>query len=138
MIAIARETDQDIDFEVADMLTAEFPPNQDIIFAFASILHLDKADLKVVLDKCFSSLNEGGVLYISTKHKPEYTAEWKEDKFGKRLFYFYSPQELIGLVDSNLQEVYRDTQRHGETDWFTQAFQKKTTNIHTGKNWGEL
>lgn len=138
MVAIAQQTSPDIDFEVADMLTAEFPPNQDIIFAFASLLHLDKNDVKTVLDKCFASLNESGILYISTKYKPEYTAEWKQDKFGNRLFYFYSPDELLAMVDSDFQEVYRDAQTIGDTDWFTQAFQKKTTGSPTRENWSEL
>lgn len=137
MIAVAHDTNSDLDFMADDMLTAEFPPNQDIIFAFASILHLDREDLKTVLDKCFASLNVGGILYISTKFKPEYTAEWKCDKFGERLFYFYNPDELKKLVNPAFQEVYSDMQVLGETEWFTQAF-RKSANVHAGKKWGEL
>lgn len=125
MIATAQDTYSGLDFSFGDMLTTDFPQNQDIIFAFASMLHLDKDQLKTVLKKCFDSLAEGGVLYISLKEKPEYSREWKNDKFGDRLFYFYNADIILGLVDTNFTEVHRASQIMGETNWFTQAFKKE-------------
>ncbi|MDE2018969.1 MAG: class I SAM-dependent methyltransferase [Patescibacteria group bacterium] len=111
MIALAKRKVPNGRFEVADIENFFFPDGLDIIFAFASLLHVPKESLKEILAHSYAALNEGGAMRISLKHKDNYEKILKEDKFGKRMFYFYSQkdiEELAGkfiIVKNGLQEL---------------------------------
>jgi SAM-dependent methyltransferase len=96
-IKIARQKVPQAEFEVADVTTFEFPENLDIIFAFASLLHLDKDEVEGVLARANQALRPGGIFDISLKYMPEYAERLQEDKFGLRQFYYYSPQLITHL-----------------------------------------
>lgn len=118
LINLARSHVPDTDFEVADAVTYKFPKNLDIVFAFASLLHLDKREVKAVLDNAHKSLKPGGVFYVSLKYMPAYTQKVKDDEYGRRLFYFYNPELIKKLAGSGYESVHEDVYHFGNTDWF--------------------
>lgn len=97
MIALAQADLPNAHFEVADMETFEFPANLDIVFAFAALLHLDKDAFRSILQKAHSSLNPGGLFYMTLK-KDDYHEELTNDQFGQRFFYFYDNADIRELA----------------------------------------
>lgn len=124
LVKLARATVPGARFEVADAVTYEFPEGLDIVFAFASLLHLDKDEVKDVLQRVAESLRPGGVFYISLKYKPEYTQEIKEDQYGRRLFYFYNPEIIAELAGRAFEVVATSRKTIGHTDWFELALRR--------------
>lgn len=124
LIRIAKSRLPDAKFTVADAADFPYPPNLDIIFAFASLLHLDSEEVSAVLQKAHDSLNPGGIFYISLKYRAKYTSEVKKDHFGERLFYFYSPEIIKALAGNNYVTAFNDRKTIGHTDWFEIALRK--------------
>jgi predicted TPR repeat methyltransferase len=124
MINLAKQHVADAEFEIADAVSFTYPPDVGIVFAFASLLHLDKDELETVFYKVAEALRPKGIFYISTKYSPEYREEVKEDQFGKRLFYFYNQQELEKIAGTKFAAVYTNQITHGNTDWIEIAFQR--------------
>lgn len=126
LIALARDHAPEGRFVVADAVEYSYPQDLTIVFAFASLLHLSRDELKVVFKRVHESLVSDGIFYISLKYSKEYEEKVKEDKFGKRLFYFYNP-ELIKELAGDLFEVessWRET--HGNTEWFEIILKKSS------------
>ena len=111
-------------FVNATAQTYDYPPAVDVVFAFASLLHVNKKDLRVVFDKVYDSLVFGGIFFISLKERPRYVEEVKSDAFGERMFYYYSVDDITRIASSKFKLVYEDHQKIGETDWFTVALKK--------------
>jgi SAM-dependent methyltransferase len=124
MIRLARSHVPEGEFEVADAMTYEYTETQDIVFAFASLLHLDKEEVTTVLKKVHIALRIGGIFFISLKEKPEYTEELKEDDFGKRLFYFYNADIIGELAGTDYETVALSNMTIGHTKWFEIALKK--------------
>lgn len=125
LLEIAKKNLPNTSFVVADALSYIYPQNVDVIFAFASLLHVNKTDLAKVFKKVTKSLRTGGVFYISLKEQKAYTEEIKKDQYGERMFYFYNTRlikELAGNLFTTSHEVHYSV---GETDWFTVALKKK-------------
>ncbi len=97
LIKLAQEKVPQGNFLVADVTSFEFPKNMDIIFAFASLIHLNREDLKKVLDKIYRNLNSKGIVRISMKYSDEYKEVTKEDEFGIRTYYHYSLNDIKEL-----------------------------------------
>jgi SAM-dependent methyltransferase len=124
-ISIAREKLSNGRFEVADMVDYVFQKDLDIIFAFASMLHLSKREVKIVLDNAAQALKPAGIFYISLKYKPRYGKSIKEDQFGKRLFYYYNAEIIAGLAGENYEIAKTWREVHGHTDWVEIALRRK-------------
>ena len=90
MLEIARVSLPGISFVQADALTYIYPKNIDIIFAFASLLHVNKEDIPKVIEKTAKSLRLGEILYISLKERETYTKSITKDQYGERMFYYYT------------------------------------------------
>lgn len=99
LIKLAREKVPTAKFEIADIEQFTFPKPLDLIFAFASLLHVNKENLARVLEQAHESLNEGGVFRISLKYAPRYQELLKEDQFGSRTFYFYSEEDIKEILN---------------------------------------
>ena len=126
LIGIAKEVLPLADFRVVDMQNFDYPYKEyDVIFAFASILHLDKASLRELLEKTVRSLKTGGVFYISTKYAKHYKKEWQEDEHGKRLFYFYTPAMIKNLGKEYYDVAVSDINTVHNRQWIEMALQKK-------------
>ncbi len=125
LLDLARQKLPDESFKVADALSYDYPPNIDLYFAFASLLHVNRTDLGTVFQKTGESLRPNGILYISLKERPEYVEELQEDQFGARMFYYYNPQLIEQIAGAAFKSVFEDRQTIGSTNWFTVALQKQ-------------
>jgi SAM-dependent methyltransferase len=121
MLDIARQKVPQGKFELSGAVEYDFPDDLDLIFAFASLLHLDKDDVKKVFDKSADALRSNGVFYVSVKYRPEYTEEVQTDKFGERMFYYYQPELIKELATERFDTIYEDSQKIGGTEWRTIA-----------------
>lgn len=124
LLNLAKEKVPGSSFVLANALTYTYPEDLDIIFAFASLLHVNKRDLKRVFNKAAKSLKLGGIFYISLKEKPNYCKEVKNDEHGQRMFYYYNPAIIKELSSHLFKPVHEDHQKIGSTDWFTIALSK--------------
>lgn len=110
-------------FKLARIEKFDFPPDQDAIIAFASLLHLNKHAVDGALRKADTALSPNGVFFISTQ-LGEYRRETREESTGKRTYYLYTPDMLVDMAPRRLVEVFRDTQHIKGKDWFTLILQK--------------
>lgn len=122
MIAAARANVPEGNFQVGDFEECSFPKNVDIIFAFASLLHSNKNNVKKVFRKALPVLIKNGIFFISLK-LGEYHREVKKEDIGNRTYYFYTPEELDKLRPAGFQLVYQDTQELRGQKWFTVILQ---------------
>lgn len=124
LLEIAKKDLPNANFVAADALTYIYPKDIDVVYAFASLLHVNKEDLLMVFDKVFKSLKKDGIFYISLKEREEYTEEIKKDKFGERMFYFYNADIIKKIALDKFSSIYENSQIHGDTKWFTIALKK--------------
>lgn len=122
-IKTARENNPNGKFEVIDFGNYNFSENIDIIFAFASLLHSDKDQVKSILDKAYTALNEKGIFYVSLKYD-KYHKETKTDEFGTRTYYFYTPEDIKKLAGDEYKVLEEDEQVLRGQKWFTIILQK--------------
>ncbi len=97
LIKLAQEKNPEGRFKVADVESFQFPAGVDIIFAFVSLLHVNRESLKDIIGKIFNALNPKGVVRISLKYGGGYREVTKEDEFGVRTYYYYSDQDIREL-----------------------------------------
>lgn len=124
MLKIAKATLPEISFVLADALTYNYPKQLDAIFAFASLLHVNKDDLTKVLKKCTKSLRLGGILYISLKEHNAYSKELVKDNYGERMFYYYNVNLITQIAGNSFTSIYTAHQKIGHTAWFTIVLKK--------------
>ncbi len=117
LIDYAKKNVPGAEFSAADATTFEYPENLDVVFAFASLLHLDKTEVTEVLSKVARSLRPGGIFYISLKYSSDYKSEIKEDQFGTRLFYFYNADIIAECGGDSYELVKNEVEHKGNTDW---------------------
>ena len=125
LLAIARDRLPNTPFVQADALSYSYPTAVDIIFAFASLLHVPKDDLEKVFTQAVASLRPDGIFYISLKFRPEYVEETKSDAYGERMFYYYNPELIRELAGDQFTTVFESSQTIGSTDWFTIALRRR-------------
>jgi trans-aconitate methyltransferase len=94
LIELARQKVPAAKFEVADIENYELPNNLDIIFAFASLIHVPKPSLQKILGQIFNALNQGGAVRLSMKYADNYIETTKEDEFGVSTYYLYSQEDI--------------------------------------------
>ncbi len=124
LLGIARRTLPNANFVLADAVTYNYPKNLDVVYAFASLLHVNRNDFIVVCNKVGSSLRKGGIFYISLKERKNYTEEIKKDVYGERMFYHYSPGLVKRLAGKSFTVVHEEHQKISSTDWFTLALKR--------------
>jgi predicted TPR repeat methyltransferase len=124
LVRLAEEHVPEGAFEVADAVKFEYPENLDVVFAFASLLHMDKTEVRTVLGKVHAALKPGGIFYISLKWMPEYSEQVKKDQFGTRLFYFYNAELIQELASDAYETAATWREVIGHTDWFEIALKK--------------
>lgn len=125
MLELAKKKVPKGSFVQAEATSYKYPDNLDIVFSFASLLHSPKEDIAETCGKVLAALRPGGVFYISLKEKDEYSMDIKEDRFGRRLFYFYNIQLIRKLAGSGFESVHEAQQIIGDTKWFTIALRKR-------------
>ena len=83
----------DIDIHVMDMSDISFREEFELVWASASILHLNKVEAKQVMTKCYNALKPGGLFYISVKAKQN-----EEFSDRERYFSYYEKDELAEML----------------------------------------
>lgn len=125
MLEVARAKVIGAEFVQADAAEYEMPENLDLIFAFASLLHLRDAEVQDVLKRGHAALKPDGIFFLSLKYQRDYIEEIKDDRFGTRQFFFYSPERITKLAGASYENVFQDYQTIGQTKWFTIALKNK-------------
>ena len=125
LLKIARNKLPQASFVQADALTYAYPNDLDVIYAFASLLHVNQNDLKTVFEKASKALRKGGVFYISLKEQDSYSEEVKKDEYGERMFYYYNAPLIETLAGNAFSVAYQSRQSRGKTNWFTIALKRK-------------
>jgi len=125
LIGLAKELLPTADFRVVDMQNYDYPAHAfDVIFAFDSILHLDKESVKQLFSDASRSLKIGGIFFIKTKYAKGYKKVWKEDKHGKRLFFFYTPKLLQELAKPHFEIAVSEVKLINKAQWVEIALRK--------------
>ena len=123
LIKIARKEVPSGKFEVADFSRYDFPKDVDIVFSFASLLHSDKEEFRIILDKIHKALVDGGIFYIALKFD-EYQRKEKTDEFGKRVYYFYTLEDIRKLIGNNYDVLGEEQANRRGQEWINVILQK--------------
>lgn len=124
LLEIARNSLPDTQFILATAQEYVFEDKVDIVFAFASLLHVNKDDLKSTFDKIYENLKNSGIIYLSLKESSGYEEVITNDMWGKRQFYYYSEQDILDIAGKKFKSVYIDHQVKSDTKWLTIALKK--------------
>jgi SAM-dependent methyltransferase len=98
LIRLAREKVPQGKFEVQDIENFEFPKELDVVFAFASLIHVDKMHLSGIMENISKSLASEGIVMLSLKYSDAYEEVTNRDEFGIRTYYHYSDKDIKTLV----------------------------------------
>jgi SAM-dependent methyltransferase len=107
LIDIARSKNANAQFHVKDMREIDFPPKFfGVVFAFYSMLHVNRDDLHVLFKKVWDSLKMGGILYVSSKY-----GEYKEIEIRNlgdtKYYYSYKPEDIEAFCGNKFETVYK-------------------------------
>jgi SAM-dependent methyltransferase len=127
MIKIAQSKNQKGKFFVADLEKFNYKKygKFQAIFSFASLLHSNQTEVEKIIRDVADGLIKGGVFFISLKMKDSYQKEIKKDKFGIRIFYYYTLELITEFAKKNYKVLFVEKQKIGKTDWFSILLQKK-------------
>jgi trans-aconitate methyltransferase len=105
LIKMAQKRLPGISFVKAGALSYSYPADLDVIYGFASYLHLNKDDFTEACHKAAACLHSGGILAMTLKERDTYQEELVEDKFGKRWFYYYDEVTIRKLLGEDFEIV---------------------------------
>lgn len=127
LLNIARQYLPGISFVQSNAVDYRFPENLDIVFAFASMLHLNKNDFATTCHKIAQALRPGGVLCMTLKEADEYTEQLQQDDFGARLFYLYNSNLVKELAGPEFMIVHEEHYTAGpkQKRWFSIILRKQ-------------
>jgi trans-aconitate methyltransferase len=129
LIEIAKANLPSQRFEVADVENYVFPENVDIVFAFASLIHVPTDSLKNIMKQLYEKMNAGGLLFISLKHSPTYAQITKEDEFGRRTYWHYSEEDIRSLSSGFSIESLSIKNLRGQL-WMDILFKKQLESLN--------
>ena len=100
------------------------------IWACASLLHIKREDLKIVLNNLYNNLEDNGVFYMSFKYGEK---EYVDDK--NRYFNCFTDESIIGFINENTKynilDLYITEDKLGrvnEVKWLNLICNKKEFN----------
>jgi len=125
MIKLAKKRLPQATFVVSDALSFEYPPGVDIVFAFSSLLHINRVELAQVIKRLAGSMKSGSLLYMSLKESDHYEEKVKQDQFGERMFYYYSVQDILTMSKDLFEPVIEIHEVIGHTKWFELGLKRK-------------
>jgi predicted TPR repeat methyltransferase len=127
LLDIAKEKGLGGTFILDNAVDHTYPNQLDIIFAFASLLHVDKDDLYKVFHKAQDALRAGGIFYISVKEGDRYEERVQSDEYGERMFYYYNADIITTIAGDGFQTAYIEHRTIGSTQWLVIALKKNPT-----------
>jgi SAM-dependent methyltransferase len=127
LLTIAQRELPGVSFVQSNAVDYLYPDDLDIVFAFASMLHLDKDDFSATCRKILQALRPGGVFCMTLKEAREYTSQLQRDDFGERLFYLYNSDLVQELAGPNFSVAYEDHYAAGpkHKPWFSIILRKQ-------------
>ncbi|UQA51968.1 class I SAM-dependent methyltransferase [Vibrio sp. ED002] len=103
-----------------------YPQLFDLVWASASLLHLDKEEFKHAIQKLFKALKPSGYLYFSLKLKKDTIGSSKN---GSRTFYYHETDEVIKLLEQEFKmdkiEIWNTESSLKNDDTFINFLYKK-------------
>ncbi len=117
MLEIAKRANPGLDFIVADICDYVTDKKFDIIFSFASVVHLNKAKIQELLIKLHWMLTNWWVIFISTKYSDEYLETITQDEFGTRSFVHYDMLTIKSLIPDWFSIEYENVSKINSRDW---------------------
>jgi SAM-dependent methyltransferase len=127
LLELARKRLPGVSFVQADALSYHYPTDLDVVFGFASYLHLNRKDFAAACHKAAQSLRSGGILAITLKERDSYQEELVEDVFGKRWFYYYDEATVEKLLAQEFEIVKLEHQilKRKTAKWLVVMAKKK-------------
>ncbi len=133
MIAVASKQVPTAHFQVLDMYKLDsLSETFDCVFAQASLLHIPKRDIPLVLGKLLQRLKPDGLLYVAVKEVREGDPEEKieiENDYGyeyQRFFSYFTKDEVhTALQVAGLEIVKSEVIQPGKTRWVQAIARKK-------------
>ena len=111
-------------FAMADIETHAFPPDLDLVFAFAVLLHVSSENARDILQRAHAAMTKGGIFFASFQEgKGE---DVRNEPTGIRLFHLYEPDAVRDLAGQGFEQVHM--RRYVETNgkhWFEIALKKR-------------
>lgn len=98
LIELAKQKVPNVQFIVVDIEKYDLPTQLDVVFAFASLIHVPKESLHKIFKAILASLNKGGAFRLSLKYAEEYVENTKTDEFGTRTYYLYSDKDIEDMA----------------------------------------
>lgn len=123
MIDLARQRVPQGTFEVADIEAYAFPFGLDIVFSFASLIHVPKESLRGIFHRMHAALNPGGVARISLKWSDPSSETVKKNEFGTRYYHLYSEKDIEDLASRFSIKKMKKTEFADQT-WLEILLQK--------------
>lgn len=124
LLAIASAKLPSQSFTIADVETYNFPQNIDIVFAFASLIHVQKESFGHIMSKLFDSVQPNGLVFISLKYADTYQEVTKTDEFGTRTYWHYSQKDMAEIASGFSISHVTIQDIRGQV-WMDVLFQKK-------------
>jgi trans-aconitate methyltransferase len=123
MVMLAKERLLKGEFEVADICEYGFDDQIDVVFAFASLLHLDKSSFSSVLARSHEALSENGLFWLVVKEGEYKGAEKIMDSWGERIFYFYEVEDIKEMA-KGYEILFSRFVANGKTNWLNVLLRK--------------
>lgn len=124
LLAFARENVPEGDFIQGDIETIELPADIDLVYSSASLLHVNKEALNLLLKRLYTKLAPDGLIYLSLKESDSYREEIQNDTFGTRIFYYYSLQDITEISSDFKIVKYRHQKHERDIAWLEVLLQK--------------
>jgi cyclopropane fatty-acyl-phospholipid synthase-like methyltransferase len=101
MIKILKSKNKGVEVINIDFRNYMYGGKVDAIFAFDSLIHINKDELLATINRFGSFLNENGIFLITFLLKPEeYTdTSEKADEFGVRRFFYFSFEDMKRIAE---------------------------------------
>lgn len=126
LLQVAVKNVPEASFVVADAVSYDYPQDLDVVFAFASLLHVDRHTMPVVFRKVAGALKSGGVFDIRLRERDQYGEELQKDEYGERMFYYYNLDMLKDFAGGVFELSYVDHDHDDKRSitWFGVDFRK--------------
>lgn len=119
LLEIARKKSPKVEFYKQDLRSLTFPENSfDAIWACASLVHLKRTEVPIVLDTFYSLLKPDGVLFVLVKEgKGEADVKENLSSGVTRHFTYFGQNELQKMLESAkfvIQRIYIGNEKNSK------------------------
>ena len=93
--------------QVMDMTNLDFPPDSfDAVYTLNSLLHIPKADFRIVLENVKKVLNPSGLFYLGVYGSDdEFEGVWEKDAYNPKRFFSFHTDENIQKATAEIFEL---------------------------------